>query len=158
FSLKLHRESKEVPVYALEIAKEGLRMKEAPLDPAADETASPTVNVAASGSAAGVSVSFGKGAYYAFADNKFEVRNLTAPQIAESLARFMDRPIIDTTGLKGKYNFVLEVAPDDYRAMLIRSAVTAGVVMPPQALRLLDFNSADSLFAAVEKLGLKLVA
>ncbi len=158
FALKLHKEAKELPVYALEVATSGLRIKEVPPETAPDGATSATVDVAASGSAAGVSVSFGKGAYYSFADNKFEIKHLTTTQIAESLARFLDRPIVDMTGLKGKYDFVLEVTPEDYRAMLIRSALTAGVVLPPQALRLLDFNSSDSLFAAVEKLGLKLTA
>src|SRR5215471_21466348 len=33
FGLKVHRETKEFPVYALEIAKGGLKMKELPPDP-----------------------------------------------------------------------------------------------------------------------------
>jgi uncharacterized protein (TIGR03435 family) len=43
--------------------------------------------------------------------------------------------------------------------MLIRSAVVAGVVLPPEVVRLLDGSPAPaSLFDALEKLGLKLVA
>ena len=34
FGLKVHRETREVPVYALEVAKGGLKMKELPPDPA----------------------------------------------------------------------------------------------------------------------------
>ena len=41
-------------------------------------------------------------------------------------------------------------------AMQIRSAVAAGVVLPPEAMRALDGASGDSLFAAVQTLGLKL--
>ena len=41
-------------------------------------------------------------------------------------------------------------------AMMIRSAIAAGVVLPPQAMQLLQGASGDSLFSAVETLGLKL--
>ena len=39
--------------------------------------------------------------------------------------------------------------------MTIRSAIAAGVVLPPQALQLLDV-SGDSLFTALQTQGLKL--
>ena len=77
--------------------------------------------------------------------------------LAGTLERFLDRPVVDMTGLKGPYNFSFEVTPEDYRAMLIRSAVVAGVVLPPEVLRILDgASSPSSLFDAMEKLGLKL--
>jgi uncharacterized protein (TIGR03435 family) len=78
--------------------------------------------------------------------------------LAASLERFMDRPIVDMTNLKGSYDLALDVTPEDYQAMLIRAAVTAGVVLPPQALRFLDGASIPSLFEAMQKLGLKLDA
>jgi uncharacterized protein (TIGR03435 family) len=40
--------------------------------------------------------------------------------------------------------------------MMIQSAISAGVVLPPQALKALENASGDSLFTAVETLGLKL--
>ena len=42
--------------------------------------------------------------------------------------------------------------------MLIRTANGAGITLPPQALRLAEAAPGDSLFSAVEKLGLKLDA
>lgn len=39
---------------------------------------------------------------------------------------------------------------------MVRSAIAAGVVLPPQALQWAEAASNDSLFAALEKLGLKL--
>jgi uncharacterized protein (TIGR03435 family) len=78
------------------------------------------------------------------------------PSFAEGLRRFMDRPVIDQTGLTKAYDFTLTFTPEDYNAMMIRSALSAGVVLPPQALRALDYSSGDSLFSAVEALGLKL--
>jgi uncharacterized protein (TIGR03435 family) len=75
---------------------------------------------------------------------------------SDTLGRFVDRPVVNQTELKGSYDFTLEFAPEDFRAMHIRSAVNAGVVLPPEALRALEYGSSDSLFAAVQTVGLKL--
>ena len=40
--------------------------------------------------------------------------------------------------------------------MLIRSAVVAGVVLPPELLRMLDGSSPASLFDSLQKTGLRL--
>jgi len=77
---------------------------------------------------------------------------------AGNLERFVDRPIVDMTELKGTYDIVLEVTQEDYRAMLIRAGINAGVTLPPEALRLLDGASVSSLLDAIQKLGLKLDA
>ena len=61
------------------------------------------------------------------------------------------------TGLNGSYDLAVNVTAEDYRAMLIRSAVIAGVILPPEVLRVLDgASSPASLFDGLEKLGLKL--
>jgi uncharacterized protein (TIGR03435 family) len=40
--------------------------------------------------------------------------------------------------------------------MMIRAAIAQGSVVSPEALRLVDASSGDTLFKAIEKLGLKL--
>jgi uncharacterized protein (TIGR03435 family) len=72
------------------------------------------------------------------------------------LARILDRPVVDMTALTGNYDFTLELTPEDYRAILLRGAIAAGVVLPPEALKALDAGSDESLFTGIEKLGLKL--
>jgi uncharacterized protein (TIGR03435 family) len=62
------------------------------------------------------------------------------------LARFTDKP----------YDFSLEFSPEDFRARLIRSAVIAGATLPPEALKLLDSGSGDSMAVALDMVGLKL--
>ena len=74
--------------------------------------------------------------------------------VADTLTRFFDRPVIDATGLKGTYDLTLDLAPEDYGALMVRSALNAGVVLPPQALRLLDAASGDPLSGPLRKLGL----
>ena len=158
FQLKTHRENKEIPVYGLTVAKSGLKMQHTPgteSENPADAVKAP-VNVTASGSAAGTSINFGNGSYLHFGDSKLEGRKLTAVAMADSLGRFLDRPVVDMTELKGYYDFDLSFSPEDYRAMMIRAALAAGVALPPQALQLLEHSSGDSLLSAVQTLGLKL--
>jgi uncharacterized protein (TIGR03435 family) len=83
---------------------------------------------------------------------------MTMAQVASNLERFAGRPIIDMTGLKGRYDFTINFTPEDYRAMLIRSAVAAGVSLPPQALSALEGASDSALGDAFEQVGLKLDA
>jgi len=155
FQLTLHHSTKELPVLALEVSKSGLKMKESSPDPEANSGAG-NIDVAATGGPSGVSVSFGRGAYYTFADNRFEGKRLSMAALALSLDRYATDPVVDMTGLAGVYDFVLQLTPEDYRAMLIRSAISAGVSLPQEALHWADGNTADSLAASLESLGLKL--
>jgi uncharacterized protein (TIGR03435 family) len=157
FQIKVHREKKDFPVYVLEVAKGGLKMQESAPDPNAEDAQAP-LTVTGGGSAQGVSVNLGRGSSYTFGNNKFEAKRLTMTALAGNLERFLDRPIVDMTDLKGSYDFALDVTPEDYRAMLIHAAVAAGVSLPPEALRLLDGASTPSLFDAMQKVGLKLDA
>jgi len=157
FQLKTHRENKELAVYGLVVAKSGLKMQESAADaPAETQNGGGTASVAAVSRPGGVTVNYGNGAYFTFADNKFEGHKLPASAMADVMARFTDRPVVDMTNLKGNYDFLLELAPEDFRAMGIRAAIAAGVQLPPQALQYAESVSGDSLINAVEKLGLKL--
>jgi uncharacterized protein (TIGR03435 family) len=119
-----------------------------------DAPAAPAVAVAATGSAGGVSLDMGGGSSFTLASNRLEVKKTPIDEFADVLGRFMDRPVVDVTGLKGRYDLTLPLAPEDYTAMLIRSAVGAGVQVPPQAFRLLDKASADPLSAPLRTYGL----
>jgi uncharacterized protein (TIGR03435 family) len=155
FKLKIHRDKKEFPVYALIIGKSPLKLTEDALDPETAESKG-AVNAAVSGSAAGVSVNLGRGAYYTFADNQFEAKKMSVNQLCLQLERYVDRPIINMTELKGTYDITLKLTPEDYQAMLIRVAVNSGVVLPPQVLQYMEGSSISSLFDAIQQAGLKL--
>jgi len=158
FGLKAHRESKEFPVYGLEVAKSGLRMKELPPDPEAAADLTNPLNVTFTADRSGGSFSLGGGAYFTAGEKGVEGKRLSMSALTYMLTPFLDRPAIDATGLKGIYDFTLSISPEDLRAMQVRSAVNAGVSLPPQALRVLDSASGDSLGAALDKLGLTLVS
>jgi uncharacterized protein (TIGR03435 family) len=155
FQLKFHRESKEFPVYALEIAPGGLKVKDL-TDSSEEVDAKAPTEVQAQGGPAGVGVSLPGGASYTFSNNKFVGTKLTTVYLTDILTRFMDRPVVDMTGLNGKYSFTIPLAEEDYRTMLIRSAISAGVALPPEAMRLLDNPSDASLYAGLHALGLKM--
>jgi uncharacterized protein (TIGR03435 family) len=160
FHLSLHREQKDFPVYALEVAKTGLKMTTSPPNPELDSVdAKAPQSFTGTGSNQGVSVNLGGGASFTFSNNKFEGKRLSMAALAATLERFLDRPVVDMTDVKGSYDFSFDVTAEDYQAMLIRSAVVAGVILPPAVLRLIEGSpTPTSLFDSMEKLGVKLVA
>lgn len=154
FELKFHREKRDLQVYALVIGKTPLKLKEVPSDP--DEDGPLAADVVVSGSGAGVSVNAGHGSSYTFANNKFDGKKLSMDLLAYMLQRYMDRPVVNQTGLKGKYDVTLEVTEEDYRAMLIRGALSEGLVLPAQVLKMMDGNTPTSLMDSLQRVGLKL--
>jgi uncharacterized protein (TIGR03435 family) len=158
FRLKVHRENRELPVYAMVIGKSGLKMQELPPDsrPSAQNEVRRGFSSAAVQRPGGVAVELGNGGYYTFADNKLEGRKMRVSSIVNVLSAFMDRPVVDMTNLKGSYDFVLELSPEDFRAMSIRAAIAAGFAVPPQGIQMAEAASGDSISSALDKLGLKL--
>jgi len=158
FALKAHKESKVFDVYALVVRKEGLKLPEStakPSDPDA-QPAPGTVNVGGSGSAAGVFLDFGGGSSFSLANNRVEFTRIAMTDIAQTLSRLLDRRVIDATGLAARYDLGFPLQPEEYQAVLIRSAINAGVTLPPQALRALDAMPNEPFSAALQKFGLAL--
>jgi len=85
FKLKVHRETRESSIYALVVARNGLKVKQAD-DPA--------------GGARG-------GA------NGRLVGKRSMPQLADLLSRILRRQVLDRTNLTGVYEFSLEWIPDE---------------------------------------------
>jgi uncharacterized protein (TIGR03435 family) len=158
FRIELHRETRELPVYALVQGKGELAMKEVPPDPTVEDgnSSKQSMGVASSGNGAGTTVNYGDGSHLTIGGNKFEGGKLPMAAMASVLARFADRPVVDMTNLKGKYDFVMEFSPEDLGAMMIRAAVAQGSDVPPDSAKIIDASSGDSLFNAVAKLGLAL--
>src|SRR5205814_8675264 len=142
------------PVYARRVASGGLKMPEVPPGPETEKADAKTPQTfTRAGSGQGISVNLGQGSSFNFANNKFVAKKLTMASLAGTLERFLDRPVLDTTGLRGSYDVSFDLAPEDYRAMLIRAAVAAGLVLSPDALRVLDGSSSPtSLLAGLTKL------
>jgi uncharacterized protein (TIGR03435 family) len=132
FKLTLHKESKEFSVFALVVAKGGIKMKESPLDPDTEEgPGKANVDVSVVGGDRGATVNLGKGASVAFEGQRLVAKKVTMAYLADSLARFEDRPVVDMTNLAGTYDCTLEYNLDDVRALILSSA-PPGTPLPPR--------------------------
>src|SRR5215469_4946324 len=89
FKLAIHRETKELAVYALVVDKNGLKLKPA------------------EGFGTGVSSS---------PRGRSMRANVTMKSFAGLLSSLLDRPVVDMTGLTGGFNINLEWSPDEMRS------------------------------------------
>jgi uncharacterized protein (TIGR03435 family) len=85
FHLVFHRETREIPIYAITVAKGGPILTQA--DPKETSNA---------GSSGGVGVRI------------LKFRNISMPDLALNLNFYEDRPVIDQTSLTGRYDFTLK--------------------------------------------------
>ena len=109
FKLQAHMESKESPVFTLEVASSGSKLVRVPDDAPSDAPFS----VTSSASADGVTADLGNGASLVFNNKQFEARKVTMRILVETLSRFMDRPILDLTKLDGRFNVTFAMAQED---------------------------------------------
>jgi uncharacterized protein (TIGR03435 family) len=118
FSLKTHEEMRNTQVYTLSVSQGGSRMET--VDPASSSV---------------TSFRAGPGAIIG--------SKATMEQFITILSRYMDRPVIDKTGLTGLYNAKLQFAPESAPKQL------SGTTTPA--------SDDPSIFTAIqEQLGLKL--
>jgi len=114
FHLKIHREQRELSVFALRVLKGGAK-----LAPAADPNAQPDQQGNGQG-----------------AEQTVKYTSCAMADFVMGEQFFVDRPIVDQTGLRGRYDFSIHYTWDDAHST--------------------DPNAAPGLFTAVqEQLGLK---
>lgn len=152
FHLQAHRESRESPIYVLEVSRGGLKIAAVPEEALQEGPFS----VTSSGDANGVAADLGQGSSLVVNSTRFEARKVTMATLVETLGRFVDRTIVDQTKLEGRYTVGFDIRSEDYGPMMVRAAVNAGIPMPPQALAMLDGASAGSVFDGLKALGLSL--
>lgn len=101
FALSFHRESKEFSIYALEVPKGGPKYGSEDAPGLKQSTAAPGESPALISTV--------------YPDHiKLPARNATMAEFVELLQRaVLDRPVVDRTGLTGKFDFDLEWAPDE---------------------------------------------
>jgi uncharacterized protein (TIGR03435 family) len=76
--------------------------------------------------------------------------------LTDTLSWYLERPVVDRTGLKGNYDMVLDVSAEDAQAMSIRAGVVAGLPLPPAVLAVLDKPWGDSVTKSLGNAGLTL--
>jgi uncharacterized protein (TIGR03435 family) len=149
FKLVMHRETKDLPAYALVVGKSGLKIKELPPDPDGADTGKVDVNVTGGGRGGPV-VNLGNGSYITYGLNKLEAKKVTFESLMDTLAKFVDRPIVDMTELKGRYDLTLEYSIDELKN-LVRSSGGDASRIPD-----MGGDQTVSIFSSLEALGLKL--
>ena len=126
FGLKAHNDQRELSVYALTVAKGGSKLTKSlgnPNGPPDDY--------------------FSTSAY-------MKETNTTMGEYAKAMQYVLDRPVVDQTGLAGRWDFLLKWTPDEsqFTAIGIR-------ILPPTD----NPNAPPGLFTAIqEQIGLKLEA
>jgi len=142
FKLTIHRETKELPVYALVIAKNGPKLQEAkPGDTYPNGIKGPDGRVGA-----GMTFMAGRGSVTG--------QGIPISDLVRFLSRQLGRKVEDKTGLTGKYDFTLQWTPDESQGAMFKgpSPEPQGAASPPP-----PDASGPSIFTALEeKLGLKL--
>ncbi|MGD1093857.1 MAG: TIGR03435 family protein [Bryobacteraceae bacterium] len=124
FKLTFHREQKELSVYALTVGPSGPKLKKSEKDP----TDPPRLGFTALG--------------------RLPAVNASMPEFAKVMQlTVLDRPVVDQTGLAGKFDFDLNWAPDQTQF--------AGIGLRPSPDA--DGSKLPDLFTAIQsQLGLKL--
>jgi uncharacterized protein (TIGR03435 family) len=120
FQLKFHRETKEMPVYAMVVGSSG-----------------PKLQVARDVCGEDGCIDVGPG--------EFIARYATMDSTAATLSNLLDRPVLDRTGLNGRYDFRMKFDHSRVKPYDGQPAV------PPD-------TGAPSLFVAIQDFGLRLEA
>jgi uncharacterized protein (TIGR03435 family) len=180
FKLTLHRGTREQAIYGLVVAKGGLKLKSAASGagvPAADPSAAPgAIELFAGVQTRTTEIPNADGAGYTAmmsnprmgtvreTDGPNRVQRWEAPSIAlDGLADLLDRmmpspsEVIDMTGLKGRYQLVLEVSLNDLAGL--RPAMTSASDDPTareSALMDMEVVVLKSFNDGLRKLGLQL--
>ena len=180
FKLALHHDTREHSTYALVVAKGGAKLKDAPPDdaPPADgpdgakpPEASATGNqVKMSGSGENRTMTFsggsngGKTKMTMGPNNSMhlELSRITMEGVVEIVGRFVDRPIVDMTELKGTYQFSLDLSMEDLmnvarqQGMMVPGAGPAAGGDGSKPADTASDPSSGSIFTALQQYGLKL--
>jgi uncharacterized protein (TIGR03435 family) len=182
FKLEIRHETKEHAVYALVVGKNGAKLKEsAPEKAAPDDDSKPAPggmviqsnggqmrmspggdgrSMTVKGPTGNMKISMG-------ADGNMHMENsqMTIASFVEFITRFVDKPVIDETGLKAKYDIALDVSMSD----MMNIARSAGIAVPGMGggdgrgggrgsapADAASDPSGGSIFQTVQSLGLKL--
>jgi len=144
FQLKVHTETKILPVYELVVAKGGPKLTEVTPPPPSPDAGNPPYGAPPPSlpplpdpSKGPVALGFGS---MMIRNGELTGRGVALPVLVNMLAQQLNRTVLDKTGLTGKYDMTLKWTPED---------------APPQDNGTGD--SSPSIFTALqEQLGLKL--
>ncbi len=170
FKLKVHTEKREVPIYALVVARSDGKLG-AKLKPSADkcpdlkeQQQKALEDLAKGGGLAGLLAAGGQAnadlpcSFSGFQPATpgsigFRARGQSLSTLTQILTQFVGRPVVDKTGLTGGYDFEFAIG----MATMLRMASDLGVNVPGMAEALAKLPEGPSMMTQLqEELGLKL--
>lgn len=149
FKLTLRHESKDLPMYVLVVAKNGPKIKlskdQGPSAPPPPPPSGTGARIAGGGPMPRGMMRLGRG--------DLDFNGVELKMFADGLSRLLGRPVVDKTGLTGKYEIKLKWTPDASEGrMMPGGGPGPGPEAPPPS-----DPSGPNLFTAIqEQLGLKL--
>ena len=164
FQLKMHKETKELPIYELVVTKDGAKFQlspdQTPPGPPAPGSAPPPPPAAPRGQPGTPPPPNRGGMFINFSPSGLTLQGNATPltNLIMALSQNVGRIIVDKTGLQaGLYDFKMQWSPDPAQGSPFGPAPSAGVpgTEPPRAAA---EPTGPSLFTALqEQLGLRLV-
>ena len=184
FKMTIHKETKEQPVYALIVGKNGPKLTKSEPAGAGGEGAGPRTFGKEAGApppppppgggrggpsfatSDGKAVQVPRGAMMMSiggpgGNARMQANGTTLGRFADMLSNMLDRPVLDMTGIEGNYDIALDVSMEDMVGMK-RMAIGGGPGPGAMAAGGGDHGPAPdaapsaSIFTAVQNLGLKL--
>jgi uncharacterized protein (TIGR03435 family) len=173
FGLKIRRENREMPVYALTVAKGGLKLQEVPPEDPEAEPVSPKppeggIVAGAGGMTDPVPLRIGQAGGRGFGSPAgpvfdargnptaeslhMEIPKATISRLAGILTSMVDRPVVDRTGLTGTYEIGFDVPSQGvWRAVMMPMPGKSPRAAPPP-----EEPTGGSIFQSIQSLGLRL--
>jgi uncharacterized protein (TIGR03435 family) len=127
FQLKVRRQTRQVPVYELRVAKGGSKLK--PFDEGCRPVDFTKGNISAQLEAGG-------SCPIAMRDTRVDAPGQTIGDFITFVLTLLDRPVIDGTGLAGRFDIHLSLTPDDNSVISDLNATLAAAVQRQLGLKL----------------------
>jgi uncharacterized protein (TIGR03435 family) len=152
FKMKVHHETKDLPIYELTIGKDGPRFKESAGEPPKNDLATPAPGAAEldkDGDPIAPPGTMRFSLVNGVARFRLNVAGESMEKLVTTLSNQLNQPVVDATGLKGQYDFVLFWSRQNL-SPASPAPSPDGVAVSPEA-------SGPTLIGAVQQqLGLKL--
>jgi uncharacterized protein (TIGR03435 family) len=136
--VQAHQETREIPALVLTLAKEGAKLKEA----------APESGDGQGGAQVGMSASENGG-------EKLDVKGGTMSTLVNTLTGLLGRPVVDKTGLEGRYDFILEFTRSETAGANATGGFNEPPPLPPPPP---GAEPGLSIYSSIQKLGLRLTA
>ena len=151
FKLKMHRETRDMPVYELVVPKGGHELKITKNDKDSAVIGEPIPPQQPPIGPDGKPMVQPPGSVWQL-NGRLQGKAIQLDEVAKTLSRIVGRTVIDKTGLAGAYDFSLKWTPDNAQPNPLNAANTAANNNAPSA----DLSGPSILAAIQEQLGLKL--